>query len=78
MGLGGLPASPATAEQLQGCASGVRGTSDSCLVSFHVSPASQGQMLNLLHLDFVSGSWVEISQDCLPSTTVSGLSCLQG
>lgn len=73
VGLGGLPASPATAEQLQGCALGVRGTSasrcdcfgckgtgtshrDSCLVLFHASPASQGQMLNLLHLDFVSGS----------------------
>lgn len=59
-GLGDLPASPATAEQLQGCASGVRGTSasrrDSCLVLFHASPASQRQMLNLLHLDFVSGS----------------------
>lgn len=76
-GLGGLPASPATAEQIQGCASGVRGTStsrrDSCLVLFHASPVSQGQMLNLLHL-----VPVEIPRDSLPSTTASGLRCLQG
>lgn len=47
-GAWGLPASPAAAESPQDGALGVRGTSpsrcDPCLVSFHVSTASQGRM----------------------------------
>jgi hypothetical protein len=71
VGWGGvLPASPVTVEPLYGSSLGRGGPSpsscDSCLVSF---PQIEGQMLNLLNLNFVSDSSKNSSVFSLLATT---------